>query len=562
MNFKVQLAQAIADAAHLDAAECEGYLEIPPDHEMGDFAFPCFRLAKAMRKAPPVIARELSSDMILPSFVSRCACAGGYLNFFIQGSVRAQIVLEEILSLGEKYGASEEGTDKTVCVEYSSVNIAKRCHIGHLTTTVLGNALYKIYSFLGYHCVGINHLGDWGTQFGKLLCAYAHWGNQQEIKDGGLDALVNLYVRFEREADDAMQEEARAWFKKIEDDDPQALEIFEWFKDITLQDVAGIYELLNIQFDSYAGESFYKDKWADIVEELREKKLLELSEGAYVVKLDEYDMPPCIVLKSDGATIYATRDLAAAFYRKKTYDFHKCLYVVASQQNLHFRQFIKVIELMGYPWAKDLVHVPFGMVSYEGETLSTRKGHVVYLEELLHKSIDKALDIINEKSPNLPDKETVAKQVGIGAVIFYDLYNNRIKDVDFWWDRALNFDGETGPYVQYTHARCCSVLAKAEGFYPEKGDFSTLEDQEAQNLIAMLEILPLQVKEAAEKYEPSILTRYCVNVAQAFNRFYYEKRILDQPEDIMQARLALTFCTKTVLKTALGLIGIAAPERM
>lgn len=562
MDFKAQLAELIAGATGLETALCESYLEVPPEREMGDYAFPCFKLAKVLRKAPPAIAQELAQSITPPDFAARVENAGGYLNFFIKGSLRAKAALEKILAQGENYGSDTIGAGKTVCVEYSSINIAKRCHIGHLTTTVLGHALYKIYSFLGYHCVGINHLGDWGTQFGKLLCAYAHWGSREEIDKEGLNALVSLYVRFEKEADEAMQEEARAWFKKIEDDDPQALEIFQWFKDITLADVSRIYRLLGIEFDSYAGESFYKDKWGAVVEELKEKKLLELSQGAYVVPLEEYNMPPCIVLKSDGASIYATRDLAAAFYRKATYDFDKCLYVVAYQQNLHFRQFIKVIELMGYSWAKDLVHVPFGMVSYEGETLATRRGHVVYLDDLLDKAVEKALAIINEKNPDLPDKETVARQVGIGSVVFFDLYNSRIKDVDFWWERALNFDGETGPYVQYTHARCCSVLQKAEGFAPQKADFAALEDREAQNLVALLEQLPVLVKEAAEKYEPSVLTRYSADVAQAYNKFYYEKRILDQPEGILQARLALTWCTKTVLKTTLGLIGIAAPERM
>jgi len=562
MDFKAILAKAIADYTKLDVLECEGYIETPPSKDMGDFSFPCFKLAKVLRKAPPAIAQELAAGIAMPEFVSKCMCIGGYLNFSINPAIRAKAVLDEILQKGERYGASDEGKGKTICIDYSSINIAKRCHIGHLTTTVLGNALNKIYTFLGYKCVGINHLGDWGTQFGKLLCAYKHWSNDEEIAKGGLSALVDIYVRFEREADEAMQDEARAWFKKIEDDDAEATKIFEWFKEITLKDVAIIYELLDITFDSYDGESFFKDKWQSVIEELKQKNMLALSEGAYVVKLDEYDMPPCLMLKADGASLYATRDMAAAFYRKKTYDFYKCLYVVAYQQNLHFKQFIKVIDLMGYEWAKDLVHVPFGMVSFEGETLSTRKGHVVYLEDLLVKSVEKALEIINEKNPTLANKELVAKQVGIGAVIFFDLYNNRIKDVDFWWERALNFDGETAPYVQYTHARCCSVLAKAENIVFEKADYSVLDDIEAQALVVMLGDFPQIIKDACEKNEPSIITRFCADIAQAYNRFYYERRILDQPEGILQARLALTYAAKTVIKTALGLIGIGAPERM
>ena len=420
----------------------------------------------------------------------------------------------------------------------------------------------KIYRFLGYNVISINHLGDWGTQFGKMLCAFKHWGNREDVEQKGVNALIELYVRFEKEADEQMQEEARKWFKKIEDDDEEAMELFSWFKDITLKDVAGIYDLLGIKFDSYAGESFYKDKCGAVIDELKEKNLLEQSQGAYVVNLDKYDMPPCIILKSDGASIYATRDIAAAFYRKKTYNFDKCLYVVAYQQNLHFKQVFKVIELMGYPWAKDLVHVPFGMVSFEGETLSTRKGHVVYLDELLHRACDKALEIINEKNPQLPDKENVAKQVGIGAVIFYDLFSGRIKDVDFWWDRALNFEGETGPYVQYAHTRCCSVLAKAPELKPENADMSVLSDEASKALISRLEAFPSIVKDAAEKYEPSTITRYCAAIAQEYNRFYFDNRILNEEEPVMQARLLLTSCTKTVIKTALSLLGIEAPEKM
>lgn len=562
MDFKNELAACIAEAAGLEAAQCAEYIEIPPQKELGDFAFPCFKLAKVLRKAPPAIAEELKEKLTLPGFVASCRTAGGYLNFFMDPAKRAEAVLREIDEKGEGYGASMEGCGKTVCMDYSSINIAKRCHIGHLTTTVLGNSLAKIYRFLGYEVVSINHLGDWGTQFGKMLCAFSHWGDRAAVEEKGVDALIELYVRFEKEADEAMQEEARAWFKRIEDDDPEALELFSWFKDITLKDVARIYEMLDVHFDSYAGESFYKDKCGAVIDELREKKLLEFSEGAYVVKLDEFDMPPCILLKSDGASIYATRDMAAAFYRKNTYNFDKCLYIVAYQQNLHFKQVFKVIELMGYPWAKDLVHVPFGMVSFEGETLSTRKGHVVYLDEVLDRACEKALDIINEKNPELADKQTVARQVGIGAVIFYDLFSSRIKDVDFWWDRALNFEGETGPYVQYAHTRCCSVLAKALACNAEKADFSVLEDEASKELIARLEAFPAIVAEAAEKYEPSVITRYSAALAQCYNKFYFENRILTEDEATTQARLLVTKCTRDVLKTALALLGIDAPEKM
>ncbi len=562
MDYKAVLAQIIADKAGISADECASYIEIPPKKEMGDFAFPCFKLARVLRKAPPVIANELKDSLEFPDFVRNVQVEGGYLNFFISSGKRAQNVLTKIDQEGVLYGSSQMGKGKTVCIDYSSINIAKRCHIGHLTTTVLGASLANIHRFLGYEVVSINHLGDWGTQFGKMLCAFKHWGDHAAVEEKGVNALIELYVRFEKEASEEMQTEARAWFKKIEDDDPEAMELFNWFKDITLKDVQEIYDLLNIKFDSYAGESFYKDKCGAVVDELNEKKMLELSQGAYVVNLDEYDMPPCILLKSDGATIYATRDLAAIFYRKKTYDFDKCLYVVAYQQNLHFKQVFKVVELMGYPWAKNLVHVPFGMVSYEGQTLSTRKGHVVYLDEVLHRAIEKAQDIINEKNPNLPNKETVAKQVGIGAVIFYDLFSGKIKDVDFWWDRALNFEGETGPYVQYAHTRCCSVLAKAPALDASKADFSVFNDEASSDLIAKLEAFPQIVLDAAEKYEPSIITRYCASLAQSYNKFYFDNRIIGEEEGVMQARLLVTKCTRDVIKTALGLLGIEAPEKM
>jgi arginyl-tRNA synthetase len=562
MDFKAEIASLIAEKAGITVEECTGYIEIPPKKELGDFAFPCFKLARVMRKAPPVIANELKETLTLPSFIKEVRVEGGYLNFFVDTGNRAEAVLKAADAMGEKYGASDMGKGKTVCIDYSSINIAKRCHIGHLTTTVLGNSLAKIHRFLGYEVVSINHLGDWGTQFGKMLCAFKHWGNPQAVEEKGVNALIELYVRFEKEADEQMQDEARAWFKRIEDDDPEAMELFNWFKEITLKDVQEIYDLLGIKFDSYAGESFYKDKCGAVVDELKEKEMLELSEGAYVVKLDEYDMPPCILLKSDGATIYATRDLAAVFYRKKTYDFDKCLYVVAYQQNLHFRQVFKVVELMGYDWANKLVHVPFGMVSYEGQTLSTRKGHVVYLDEVLHRAVDKALDIINEKNPNLENKEEVAKQVGIGAVVFYDLFSNRIKDVDFWWDRALNFEGETGPYTQYAHTRCCSVLSKAPELDITKADFNSLSDEASMDIVEKLEAFPQIVKDAAEKYEPSIITRFAVNLAESYNRFYFENRIIGEEEGVMQARLLLTKCTRDCLKTALNLLGIEAPEKM
>ncbi len=543
--------------------EIEGFLEIPPEREMGDYAFPCFRLAKALRAAPPMIAAKLQEALNAPE-TARVNSVGGYLNFFLNRENFAKETLQTVLDAGEKWGASSEGEGKTICLDYSSINIAKRFHIGHLSTTMIGHSLKRIFDFLGYKTVGINHLGDWGTQFGKMIAAYKHWGSKEMVAEGGVQALVDLYVRFHEEAEKnpSLEDEGRAWFKKIEEGNEDALAIFNWFKDMTLKDSQKVYDLLGVSFDYYTGESFYSDKMDRVVRELREKNLLTLSEGASIVDLEEYKMPPCLILKRDGATLYPTRDIAAALYRYDTFHFDKCLYVVAYQQDLHFRQWIKVVEMMGYPWAKNLQHVPFGMVSYEGQALATRKGHVVYLEELLERAQEKALAIIEEKSPQLPNKGEVARQVGIGAVIYADLQNNRIKDIDFWWDRALNFDGETGPYVQYTHARCCSLLRKAAEVSLPEPDYEALTDDEAQEILRQLSRFPEVVAEAALRYEPSILTRAVTDLCQAYNKFYYEHRILDDGDALAAARVKLTEAVRNVVKKGLYLIGIEAPERM
>ena len=543
--------------------ELRGLLAVPPDPKMGDYAFPCFRLAKALRTAPPKIAESLCAGW-QHGEVARVEPVNGYMNFFLNRVHFAEELMEELAAKKERFGASEEGKGKTICLDYSSINIAKRFHIGHLSTTMIGHSLKRIYDFLGYRTVGINHLGDWGTQFGKMICAYKKWGTKEEVEQGGVAALEALYVRFHEEAekDPALEDEGRAWFKKIEDGDEEALSIFTWFKEITLKDAARVYDLLGVSFDSYAGESFYIDKMEPVIQELRDKNLLTQSEGAWVVDLSEDNMPPCLIIKKDGATIYATRDITAAVYRQNTYHFDKCLYVVAYQQDLHFRQVFRVLEKMGYAWARDCVHVSFGMVSFEGAALSTRKGNTVHLEDLLNQSVQKALEIIEEKSPNLEDKENVARQVGIGAVIYTDLSNSRIKDIDFRWDRALNFDGESGPYVQYTHARCCSVLRKAaEQSWPAP-DWNALTDDEAQSLLRLMSRFPDVVREAAEKYEPFMITRAVTDIAQAFNKYYYEHRILDGEPAQAAARIALTRATAEQIRAGLYLIGIEAPERM
>ncbi|MBR0407373.1 MAG: arginine--tRNA ligase [Clostridia bacterium] len=561
------LAKEMLNAAFPDAQglpeDLAALLEVPPDPAMGDYAFPCFKLSKALRMGPPMIAKKLSESVQRPE-IARVECVGGYLNFFFNRENFAREMLSAIMAAPEKWGSSEDGKGKTVCMDYSSINIAKRFHLGHLSTTVIGNSLKRIYDFQGWHTVSINHLGDWGTQFGKMICAYKKWGDKETVEKGGVDEMTRLYVRFGNEAAEhpELEDEGRAWFKKIEEGDKEALEIFNWFKEVTLKDAMRVYDILDVHFDSYAGESFYADKTGRVVEMLEEKGLLKDSDGAKIVDLEAYDMPPCLILKSDGATLYHTRDLAAAIYRKETYHFDQCLYIVAYQQDLHFKQLFKVLELMGYDWAKDqMKHVSFGMVSYEGQAMATRKGHVVLLDELLTRAQEKALEIINEKSPNLENKEEVARQVGVGAVVYATLQNNRIKDIDFWWDRALNFDGETGPYVQYTFARCCSVLRKAPEINTAP-DYAALTDDEAQALLRLLSRFPETVSEACLRNEPSIVTRATTEIAKAYNKYYYEHRILDDDPAATAARLELTKATRQVIKTGLYLIGVAAPERM
>ncbi len=571
MDMKLKVAEYIAQAAQQSFENCaltgndvSAMIETPPDKKMGDYALPCFRLSKTMRCAPQMIAGKLA-EKIACEEIDHVEVVGGYLNVFLRRGGLARDIVEAVLKHPGRWGSSEIGKGKTVCLDYSSINIAKRFHIGHLSTTMIGNSLKRIYDFNGYTTVGINHLGDWGTQFGKMICAYKKWGNREEVEKGGVQAMVDLYVRFHHEAEQhpELEDEGRAWFKKIEDGDQEAMEIFTWFKEVTLKDTQRVYDLLGVSFDSYAGESFYNDKMAPVVEELREKGLLIESQGAQVVDLEAYGMPPALILRSDGATLYVTRDLAAAFYRHNTYHFDKCLYVVAYQQNLHFRQWFKIIELMGHDWYKDMEHVSFGMVSYEGRALSTREGYVVYLEDLLHKAVEKAREIIEEKSPNLPNKDEVARQVGVGAVVYFDLHNDRNKDIDFRWERALNFDGETGPYVQYTHARCCSVLRKAEAFAAAEPDYGVITDDEAQDVLMLISHFPQVVRKAMEQSEPSLITRHTTQLAQAYNKYYFEHRIMDESDPAgTAARVNLTRVVRDVIRTGLYLIGVEAPERM
>ena len=569
MDFKLAISEEIAaalkavyDSEPLGVQEIASGLEVPPDAAMGDYAFPCLKLSKSLRKSPMMIADALK-DAIHADYLGKIESVKGYLNFFIDRATYAEKVVSAVLSQGDSYGSDHSGEGKTVVIDYSSINIAKRFHIGHLSTTMTGNSLYKLHKFFGYNAVGVNHLGDWGTQFGKMIAAYKRWGDHDTVAQGGVDEMVKLYVRFNSEAKEnpSLNDEGRHWFKRIEDGDPEALEIFNWFKSVTLKDAERVYDMLGVKFDSYAGESFYNDKMQPIVDTLREKGLLKEDQGAQIVDLEPYGMPPALILRSDGATLYITRDLAAAKYRMDTYHFDKSLYVVAYQQDLHFRQLFKVLELMGYDWYSKCEHVAFGMVSFEGQTLSTREGRIVYLEDLLNTSIQKARAIIEEKSPDLENKDEVAKQIGVGAVVFFALYNNRIKDIDFWWDRALNFDGETGPYVMYTHARACSVLRKA-GECDAEPDYSALADPEAQDVVRLLGQFPEVAKAALVRSEPSMITRYSVDLAQAYNKFYYERKVMVDEPGVRAARIQLTRATRDLLRLSLNLIGITAPTRM
>ena len=556
----------IADLINIDGVSKEelyDLIALPPNTEMGDYALPCFKFAKIMRKSPVMIAEELKNKMpASDSVISEVSAVNGYLNFKINKGDFVRSTLEKIFDEKERFGASNIGSGKTVCIDYSSINIAKPFHIGHLSTTVLGGALYRIYNYLGYKAVGINHLGDYGTQFGKLISAYKRWGVKEDIEKGGIRALNELYVKFHQEAEihPEYDDEARAYFKAIEEGDEECLALFHWFKELTLKDVQKIYDLLDIHFDSYAGESFFADKMQPIVDELREKGLLVESRGAQVVDLEEYGMAPCMILKSDGTSLYATRDMAAAVYRKTTYDFYKCLYVVAYQQNLHFKQFFKALELMGKDWAKDLVHVAYGMVSLEEGTMSTRKGNVVFLEDVINKCIEKAYTILDEKNPDLENKADVAQKVGVGAVIFGALYNSKIKDIVFSYDKVLNFDGETSVYVQYTCARANSVIQK--GGVPTEYQIPELTTEEIE-LVKALATFPDAVENAAEKYEPSFVARFAVDVSQKFNKFYFNCKILAaETEEVKNFRLALTKATWQVLKNAFALLGIGIPDKM
>ncbi len=566
MNIINEIALVLSEATGLTTDLLKGFIEIPADSANGDYAFPCFKLAKELRKAPPVIAAEISEKIKRPDFISEIKVVGAYINFFTDKAFYAENVLKNIIENGGDYVLSEEGKGKTVVFDYSSPNIAKPFHIGHLRSTAIGNALYKIYSALGYKCVGINHLGDWGTQFGKLIVAYKKWGTKEAVEKDDIKELSRIYVKFHEEAekDPTLEDEARAWLVKMQQGDEEALSLWKWFCDISMLEFNRIYNRLGVSFDSYAGESFYNDKMQAVVEQIRQKGLLKESNGAQIVDLEEYNMPPCLILRSDGGTLYPTRDISAAIYRKNTYDFDKCIYITALDQNLHFAQWFKVIELMGYDWAKELVHVPFGLVNLgKLGKLSTRHGNVILMEDILNTAVEKAKAIIEEKNPDLSGKNEISEMVGVGAVIFEDLYNSRIKNIEFDYEKMLSFDGETGPYAQYTHARACSVLRRANVDASFKNvDFSALTDEATIKVCKALSELPSKFSEAAAKNEPYIVTRQIIAICQAFNKFYNENNILGSEENTKNARLALTYCVKEAIKKGLETIGVGAPEEM
>lgn len=541
-------------------------MEIPPEEKMGDLALPCFAMAKKMHKNPMQIAKELVeklNDRTEELGIEKVESVGAYCNIHLKRDLFVKKCFESLQK--EKYGVSQIGAGKTVCMDYSSPNIAKNFHVGHLRTTVIGNSLYKIYQKLGYNVVRINHLGDWGTQFGKLIVAYKLWSSEEQVKEKGIEELLRIYVKFndESENNESLIVEAREWFVKMEQNDPEALKIWNWFKEISMVEFERIYDLLGISFDSYLGESFYRDKVPALVEKLKDMGLLVESQGAQVIDLEKYNMPPCLITKSDGGSIYHSRDIAAILYRKEQYNFEKCLYVTGLEQSLHFKQIFTAIEVMGYDWSEGLIHVPYGLVSLAGEKLSTRGGNIIYAEDILKEAIERAYNAIIDKNPSLADKEVTAKKVGVGAIIFHDLFNQRIKNVDFSWKEVLNFDGTTGPYAQYTYARAKSVLRKACKMV-EIGevDYMALTDDVSYNLIKVLVSYEDAVINAAEKNEPSIVARYVITLATAFNKFYHDCTILQAEEKEKKARLFLTDLVQKVLCEACGLLGMECPEEM
>ena len=569
INFKLEIAKNISSVVNVNENELESFLETPPDAQMGDYAFPCFKLARELKKAPQMIATEIKDNIVCDSnIIEKVEMAGGYLNFFINKQTLAKTVLTEISDKKEAYGSSNVGEGKNVVIDYSAPNIAKPFHIGHLRSTVIGGSLYKLYNFLGYNSVGINYLGDWGLQFGKVMAGLSLWENEYDFEQDEIGAILKIYIRYNQEEKEKpeLTDLARTMFKRLEDGEPDVVKQWEHIREISIKNYQKTYDLLNAKFDSYNGEAYYNDKMQPIIDELEEKGLLKDSQGAKVVDLEQYDMPPCIIITSAGTTIYATRDLASLKDRIKKYDFAKAIYVVGNEQQLHFKQVFKTLELMGYEqYAKNCTHVPFGLVvDKNGEKIGSRKGNGVSLEDILNESIEKVKNIIHEKNPDLDNKDEIARKVGVGAVIFNDLANSRIKDEIFDWDMLLNFNGETGPYIQYIYVRTKSVIEKA-GYVPtiDGVDFSKLLQPSTAEVLKLLYNFNNIITNAVDKNEPSILARYLIDLAQSYSNFYNQYHII-LPEDkkTQDARLFLTYAVGTVLNTGVNLLGMEMPDRM
>ena len=566
MDFKEHIIDKLQELTGLEREVIEKAVETPPDEKLGDLAFPCFPLAKVMRKAPPLIAQELAEQLSSDEYIERVDAVGGYLNFFFNKAMFISDTVTAARKAGEDWGKSEMGNGKTVLVEYSSPNIAKPFHIGHLFSTAVGNSLARIYKFLGYDVESLNHLGDWGTQFGKLISAYKRWGDAKLIEKDPINELLKIYVKFHEEAekDPSLEDEAREYFKKLEDGDAETTELWKYFKDQSLVEFKRVYDMLGVSFDSYNGEAFYSDKMDEVVEMLRAADILTESEGAQVVDLSDMNMPPCIILKSDGATIYATRDIAAALYRHRTYNFDKNIYVVGLPQSLHFRQIFETMKRAGWEWSKDCHHVGFGLVKLPGKSMSTRHGDVVFLEDVLNESIEKTRSIIENNGANVDDIDDVSKKIGIGAILYTFLKNSREKDIVFSWDTMLDFDGESAPYCMYGYARGKSILRRAEGIDYSTADLTKAVSDDAYTLVKLINSFGDAVKDAADKNEPFYVNRYVTGLVKAFNKFYNTNPIMrdDVDEETKKARLAIVDATCTVIKSALYLLGIEVVESM
>lgn len=567
LDFKEKISEEISKITKIDKNELYEYIEMPSDNKMGDYAFPCFRLAKTMKKSPQIIANELKDGISLGNEFEKVEVINGYINFFVNNKKLVENVLEEVEEKRENYGSSEIGEGKNIVIDYSSPNIAKPFHIGHLRTTILGNSLYKMYKFLNYNCVGINHLGDWGTQFAKLIEGYKRWGTEYDIESNPIEELTKIYIRINDlcKEDESVLEQCRDNFKKLEDGDEYCVKIWQKFRELSLKEFQRIYDLLDIQFDSWNGEAFYTDKMQEVKDILEKNNKLVESEGARVVDLSKEDMPPCIIEKSNGSTTYATRDLAAILYRARTYNFDKALYVTSYEQILHFKQVFETAKYLDLDekYTNGLVHVPYGMVMLKTGKMSTRDGNVVKIEDLLKEAIAKVKIIIENKNPELENKEDIATKVGIGAVIFNDLYNSRIKDEIFDWDIMLNFNGETGPYMQYIYVRTKSVLEKV-GYIPKLKDVNLdkLLNEDSVKVIKLLYQFNDKIMQAIEKYEPYIVARYLIEVAKTYSSFYNNNKIICDDKEVQDARIYLTYATGIVLKTGAALLGIKMPDKM